>query len=43
MIEGSCHGGKVRLTFEGVPESATACNCMICRRYGTLWVADLWL
>jgi hypothetical protein len=27
----------VRWRFEGVPESATACNCSICRRYGALW------
>ena len=40
MIEGSCHCGKVRWTFEGVRESATACNCTICRRYGTLWAYD---
>src|SRR4030095_2361598 len=23
-----------------MPESATACNCSICRRYGTLWAYD---
>jgi hypothetical protein len=40
MIEGSCHCGKVRWTFQGMPESATACNCTICRRYGTLWAYD---
>jgi hypothetical protein len=40
MIEGSCHCGAVRWSFEGVPESATACNCTICRRYGTLWAYD---
>jgi hypothetical protein len=40
MIEGSCHCGRVRWTFEGVPESATACNCTLCRRYGTLWAYD---
>ncbi len=37
MTEGSCHCGAVRWTFEGVPESATACNCTVCRRYGVLW------
>ena len=36
-MDGSCHCGAVRWTFQGVPESATACNCSICRRYGTLW------
>lgn len=40
MIEGSCHCGAVRWSFEGVPESATACNCTICRRYGVLWAYD---
>ena len=40
MIEGSCHCGAVRWRFEGVPESATACNCTVCRRYGTLWAYD---
>jgi len=23
-----------------MPESATACNCTVCRRYGTLWIYD---
>ncbi|MGF1622721.1 MAG: GFA family protein [Rhodomicrobiaceae bacterium] len=40
MIEGSCHCGAVRWSFEGVPESATACNCTLCRRYGVLWAYD---
>lgn len=40
MVEGSCHCGAVRWRFEGVPESATACNCSICRRYGALWAYD---
>ncbi len=40
MIEGSCLCGVVRWSFEGVPESATACNCTACRRYGTLWAYD---
>jgi hypothetical protein len=40
MIEGSCHCGAVHWRFEGVPESATACNCTACRRYGTLWAYD---
>ena len=37
MLEGSCHCGSVRWTFSGVPESATACSCTVCRRYGVLW------
>jgi hypothetical protein len=40
MIEGSCHCGAVHWRFDGVPESATACNCSICRRYGALWAYD---
>ncbi len=40
MIEGACHCGKVAWRFEGKPESATACNCTLCRRYGTLWAYD---
>ena len=37
MIEGSCHCGAARWTLAELPESATACNCTACRRYGTLW------
>ena len=37
MIEGSCHCGALRWSFDGVPDSATGCNCTLCRRYGTLW------
>lgn len=40
MIEGSCHCGGVQWRFEGTPESATACNCTVCRRYGVLWAYD---
>ena len=36
-IEGSCHCGSVHWRFTGLPESATACNCTVCRRYGVLW------
>lgn len=37
MIEGSCHCGAVRWQLAELPESATACNCTACRRYGALW------
>lgn len=37
MIEGSCLCGSVTWRLEGDPESATACNCTACRRYGALW------
>jgi len=40
MIEGSGHCGQIRWRFDGIPESATACNCSICRRYGALWAYD---
>jgi hypothetical protein len=40
MIRGSCHCGAVQWQFEGQPETATACNCTICRRYGVLWIYD---
>jgi hypothetical protein len=40
IIKGACLCGTVRWSFKGVPESATACSCTACRRYGTLWVYD---
>jgi hypothetical protein len=40
MIEGSCHCGTVRWQLHAVPESATACNCSACRRYGVIWAYD---
>ena len=40
MIQGSCHCGAVQWRFEGMPDSATACNCTMCRRYGALWAYD---
>lgn len=40
MIDGKCHCGAVHWRFDGLPGSATACNCTVCRRYGTLWAYD---
>lgn len=40
MLTGSCHCGQSRWTLEGDPGSVTACNCTLCRRYGTLWAYD---
>lgn len=40
MLEGSCHCGAVTWHFDHVPDSATACNCTVCRRYGVLWAYD---
>ena len=37
MLEGSCLCGAVRWHYDDFPESATACNCSACRRYGALW------
>lgn len=37
MLEGCCACGAVRWTLNDMPASVTACNCTICRRYGTLW------
>jgi hypothetical protein len=36
-MDGVCHCGAARWRFEGVPISATSCNCSICRRHGALW------
>ncbi len=42
MLEGSCHCGRVRWAWrhDELPAGATACNCTVCRRYGTLWAYD---
>jgi hypothetical protein len=40
VLEGSCHCGAVTWRFDGMPESTTACNCTVCRRYGALWIYD---
>jgi hypothetical protein len=37
LLTGACHCGAVRLVLPRRPRSLTACNCSICRRYGTLW------
>jgi hypothetical protein len=36
-MKGTCHCGNVTWTLDTPPESVTACNCTICRRYGALW------
>ena len=38
MIRAACHCGAVRIELARKPRTLTACNCSICRRYGTLWV-----
>ena len=37
MINGACHCGDVSWKSDTLPNSATACNCTVCRRYGVLW------
>ena len=37
MTVGTCHCGGVTWRLADLPESATACNCTACRRYGVLW------
>ena len=40
MIQGTCHCNSVKWLFRAMPESVTACNCTVCRRYGVLWAYD---
>ena len=37
MINGSCHCNAVKWKLDVTPESATSCNCTVCRRYGVIW------
>jgi hypothetical protein len=37
VIEAACHCGAVRIELARMPRTVTACNCSMCRRYGTLW------
>jgi hypothetical protein len=37
MLNGSCHCGAVKLSFDGTPKALVRCNCSICVRLGTLW------
>jgi len=37
MLEGACHCGNAKWTYNSSLESVTACNCTVCRRYGALW------
>jgi len=36
ILQGSCHCGAVKLTLPSIPETATKCNCSLCRRLGVL-------
>lgn len=37
MIKLECHCGAVKIAVKEAPETVTACNCSVCRRYATLW------
>ena len=36
-LHGTCHCGAIRLTLPAAPETATRCNCSLCRRMGGIW------
>ena len=36
-LKAPAHCGSARWQLDEMPESATACNCTACRRYGVLW------
>src|SRR5688572_2188943 len=40
MLQGACLCGSVTWRFQGIPDSATVCNCTACRRYGAIWAYD---
>ena len=40
LLTGTCHCGASTWSLEGDPGRVTACNCTLCRRYGTLWAYD---
>ncbi|MBF9034725.1 GFA family protein [Rhodobacterales bacterium HKCCE2091] len=37
MLTGTCHCHATTWRLDALPDSATACNCSICARYGALW------
>ena len=37
MISATCHCGAIRVDIPSAPDTATSCNCSICRRLGALW------
>ena len=37
LLQGACHCGAVRLTLPSAPETATSCNCSLCRRTAGIW------
>lgn len=39
-MKGTCHCGALEWHLVGDQGLITACNCTLCRRYGTLWAYD---
>lgn len=37
MLRGTCHCGAVTVELPAAPQTATSCNCSLCRRLGPLW------
>jgi hypothetical protein len=37
MLLGSCHCGAVTIELPSMPETATSCNCSMCRRLAGVW------
>ena len=37
MLEGSCHCGAVVIELPSMPDTATSCNCSMCRRLAGIW------
>lgn len=37
MISGTCHCGAIEIRLPTAPETATHCNCSICKRLGAIW------
>jgi hypothetical protein len=37
MLVGTCHCRAVTITLPSMPETATSCNCSLCRRLGGVW------
>lgn len=36
-LHGACHCGAVRLSLPEAPDTATSCNCSLCRRTRCIW------
>ena len=37
MLIGSCHCGAITIELPSLPETATSCNCSLCRRIAGVW------